>query len=115
MKLSVLAAGKSLFPLGLESGVIKDTQITDSGYFNSNPARLGRLRGNKGWCAKAGNDEWMQIDLKQPMVITAVATQGYGGSWAQDRTYEYYLKFANNQSSTYDFVKDSTSTKKVRK
>ncbi len=95
--------------------MIKDSEISECGNFDNNPARFGRFRGGKGWCANGGNDEWMQIDLKQPMVITAVATQGHGDPNSPDRTYEYYLKYSYNQLNTYEFVKNSTNTKKVRK
>ena len=105
------AADKVLYPLGMESGVIEDSQLSHSSQFNGNPARNGRLnKGNAAWCVANGNDnEWMQIDFKQPMVITAISTQGHSGGSSGDRTYKYYLQYREVGSSTFVYAKNSTN------
>ena len=58
-------------PLGMQSGDIKDSQITAS---SSRPADLphyGRLHNGKYWCAKEKNkNEYIQIDFGQVSPIS---------------------------------------------
>ena len=106
-----IAASKVIYPLGMESGVIQDSQLSHSDSIDLNPAQAGRLRKwNGGWCPHNGNsNEWMQIDFKQAMVITAIATQGHGGDDSTDRTYEYYLQYQEVGSTSFQYVKNSTN------
>ena len=99
----------------MESGVIEDSQLSHSNAVNSNPARNGRLwKVNVGWCAPNGNNnEWMQIDFKQPMVITAIATQGHSGRTSVDRTYKYYLQYREAGSPTFKYAVNSTDSNVV--
>ena len=94
----------------MESGVIEDSQLSHSSETGSNPARNGRLNRLGAWCvANGNNNEWMQIDFKQPMMITAISTQGHSDSYAVDRTYKYYLQYREVGSSTFVYAKDSTN------
>ena len=99
--------------------MIEDSQLSHSSEFSGNPAQNGRL--NKGgvfgaaWCAPNGNNnEWLQIDFKQPMVITAIATQGHSGTTSPDRTYKYYLQYREVGSATFVFAKNSTNANMVQ-
>ena len=90
--------------------MIEDSQLSHSSETGSNPARNGRLNRLGAWCvANGNNNEWMQIDFKQPMVITAISTQGHSDSHSVDRTYKYYLQYREVGSSTFLYAKDSTS------
>ena len=91
----------------MESGVIEDSQLSQSNIEEGYPATNGRLRKADGaWCAPNGNDnEWMQIDFKQPMVITAIATQGDGTRYSTHRTYKYHLKYREVGSTTFQYAK----------
>ena len=94
----------------MESGVIEDSQLSQSGEFGSNPARNGRLDNVGAWCAPNGNNnEWMQIDFKQPMMITAISTQGHSNTVSSDRTYKYYLQYREVGSSTFVYARNSTN------
>ena len=95
----------------MESGVIEDSQLSHSSEFGGNPAQSGRLnKGNAAWCvANKNNNEWMQIDFKKPMMITAISTQGHSYCMAKDRTYKYYLQYREVGSSTFVYAKNSTS------
>ena len=106
-----LAADKSLYSLGMESKVIKNSQLSHSSEFNSNPSRNGRLNlANSAWCVNNGNNnEWMQIDFEQPMVVSAISTQGHGGSISKDRTYKYYLQYRQVGSATFTYAKNLTN------
>ena len=105
-----------LFSLGMESGVIEDSQLSASTEYNGNPPQTGRLnKASAAWCVPiSDNDEWMQIDFKQPMVITAIATQGHGNQNSEDRTYKYYLKYREVGSTTFKFARSSTNGSMVR-
>ncbi|XP_036298914.1 coagulation factor V isoform X1 [Pipistrellus kuhlii] len=72
-------------PLGMESGKIKNTQITASSFKKSwwggnwEPfcARLNAQGHVNAWQAKANNNQqWLQIDLLKMKKITAIVTQG---------------------------------------
>lgn len=94
----------------MESKVIEDSQLSHSAEINSNPATGGRLNlVDAAWCPPNGNDnEWMQIDFRQPMLITAISTQGNGVSTSRDRTFKYYLKYREVGVSAFVFAKNSS-------
>ena len=100
----------------MENGVIEDSQLSHSSELNGNPSVNGRLnKPNAAWCVlKVNKNEWMQIDFKQPMVVTAIATQGHSGSDSRDRTYKYYLQYREVGSTTYQYAKNSTNGNMVR-
>eukprot|EP00794_Sanderia_malayensis_P017289 gene17289-19017_t len=105
------AADKSLYPLGMESGVIEDSQLTSSGYLYNEPPQTARLWKPRGWCAPNGNNnEWLQIDLKQQMVISAVATQSFDGG-GFDMTYKYYLLYNKSSSGLFEYVSNVSASK----
>ena len=53
-------------PLGMQSGDIKESQITASSYRPADLPHYGRLHNGKYWCAKEKKrDEYIQIDLGQ--------------------------------------------------
>ncbi|XP_046587172.1 discoidin domain-containing receptor 2 isoform X1 [Neodiprion lecontei] len=76
-------------PLGMESGEIRDSDITASSSFDSGnvgPHR-GRLRQESlggAWCPKqqitTDSKEWLEIDLHTVHMITATSTQGRFGN-----------------------------------
>ncbi|XP_022779610.1 retinoschisin-like [Stylophora pistillata] len=78
---------ESPVPLGMESGVITDSQIIASSEYASNHgARYARLhfKGARhpgfvsaGWAAKESNtNQWLQVDLRQTTEVIGIATQG---------------------------------------
>ena len=70
-------------PLGMQNGQIKDDQITASSYFKNHEPSEGRLKvkGGRAWHAKyTTNMEYLQIDFRREVNITAVATQGQSES-----------------------------------
>ena len=79
---------KGPVPLGMESGVITDSQISASSvYSNQHVPQNARLhfKGAKaplafvsaGWRAGEGNtNQWLQVDLQQTTRVIGIATQG---------------------------------------
>ena len=68
-------------PLGMESGKIKDAQITASSTLAVKTlAHLARLNiAFKAWEPSSNdNKQWIQVDLDKKTVITSIATQGLG-------------------------------------
>ncbi|XP_011176649.1 discoidin domain-containing receptor 2 isoform X2 [Zeugodacus cucurbitae] len=90
-------------PLGMESGAIADTQITassahDMGNVGPQHARLKVDNNGGAWCPKhmvsRGLKEYLQIDLLQVHVITAIRTQGrFGKGQGQEYTEAYVLEY----------------------
>lgn len=69
-------------PLGMENGQIKDDQVTASTYFPHHEPHEGRLnaKGGQAWHARyTTGTEYLQIDFRREVNITAVATQGQSG------------------------------------
>ncbi|XP_075429225.1 coagulation factor VIII isoform X3 [Ascaphus truei] len=65
-------------PLGLSSGIIKDSQISASGHYGAWEPRLARLDYSgsiNAWSVENVNS-WIQVDLLTPRLVHAVHTQG---------------------------------------
>ncbi|XP_036678481.3 uncharacterized protein smal isoform X1 [Drosophila suzukii] len=90
-------------PLGMESLVITDAQITassahDMGFVGPQHARLKNDNNGGAWCPKhmVSNalKEYLQVDLLQTHVITAIRTQGrFGKGQGQEYTEAYVLEY----------------------
>ncbi|XP_055385596.1 discoidin domain-containing receptor 2-like isoform X2 [Condylostylus longicornis] len=90
-------------PLGMESGAIADFQITassahDMGNVGPQHARLKIDNNGGAWCPKhmvsRGLKEFLQVDLLQVHVITAIRTQGrFGKGQGQEYTEAYVLEY----------------------
>ncbi|KAK3746440.1 hypothetical protein QZH41_005588 [Actinostola sp. cb2023] len=81
----------------MESGEIKDSQITASSYFDDATApsyarlHMKPVRGGHdgGWVAKTRIDpQWVQIDLGTVKKVTAIATQGLPDEEVRTETYQ---------------------------
>ncbi|XP_070145230.1 uncharacterized protein [Drosophila kikkawai] len=90
-------------PLGMESLAITDAQITassahDTGFVGPQHARLKTDNNGGAWCPKhmVSNalKEYLQVDLLQTHVITAIRTQGrFGKGQGQEYTEAYVLEY----------------------
>ncbi|XP_076011480.1 coagulation factor V isoform X1 [Genypterus blacodes] len=75
-------------PLGLQSGSVKDHQITADktrGYWEPHLARLNNQGKYNAWSTEK-NNSWIQVDFLRPVVISQVATQG-----AKQMFYSHYV------------------------
>uniref|UniRef100_A0A8U8B4R9 Uncharacterized protein n=1 Tax=Geospiza parvula TaxID=87175 RepID=A0A8U8B4R9_GEOPR len=108
-------------PLGMESGEIKNTQITASStktsWFNTWDASLARLNQNgkmNAWRAKFNNNQqWLQIDLLTVKKITAIATQGVTSMSAENFVKTYILLYSNEGFEWKSYTEGSSSMPKV--
>ena len=82
--------------LGMESGEIKDSQITASNWLYKSKhyspvnARLNSDTPSGGWCSAGileNDDQYIQIDLLKNTKLTGIATQG------RSKNSEYIEKF----------------------
>ena len=92
-------------PLGMQSGDIKDNQITAS---SSRPADLphyGRLHNKKYWCAKEKNkNEYIQVDLGQVSLISNLFDHEPSVQSASVKTFSHVTISKNKKPWPYFFV-----------
>ena len=97
----------------MESGKINNSQITASSVYNEDDFAqpwAGRLNNPNGvWIAKQPRvGEWLQIDLKQKMVVTKIATNGRPNypQWVTS----YKISFSQD-AVLWDFYKENGEEK----
>ena len=107
--------------LGVESGAIKDAQITASSAYSSRHAayngrlnRKARVANSAGsWTARTSNaNEWLQIDLgNHYTTVSGVATQGRNGygQWVK----QYKLQYSNDGTNFQYHREQGQSSDKV--
>ena len=103
----------------MESGKIKDEQITASSTYASSRlgARFGRLNKNLGrnggsWAAKTRDThQWLQINLGGQLRVTATTTQGRApyNQWVKT----YKLKFSNDGKNFQTYKEDGKDKVKL--
>ena len=111
--------------LGMESGVIADSQLTASSELNSYHAiRRARLHTKEtdvksgGSWIPATNDlnQWFQVDLGKITPVTHVATQGRNSADAQlQMVTRYKLQFSNDAASFSFYKREGESTDAVNR
>lgn len=106
---SPLSVANCRRPLGLESGDIKNEQITASSAFENDFATFGSHRARlklSSWPPGYRGDPnqssgWIKIDLGKKMVITALATQGYGDPAFPEWIEQYMVMYSNGGDFLY--------------
>ena len=103
----VLLVTECAAPLGMENGTIQDSDITASSAYNDKTgpekARLHmkeEMRDGKyraGWLAETNDvGQWIEINLKQVMKVTKIATQG--GYYSKS---QYFYNWVTSFSLSY--------------
>uniref|UniRef100_A0A8D0GD40 ferroxidase n=1 Tax=Sphenodon punctatus TaxID=8508 RepID=A0A8D0GD40_SPHPU len=108
-------------PLGMESGVIQNSQVTASSFKNSwfnswlpSLARLNREGRTNAWQAKSNNNQqWLQIDLLKPKKITAIITQGSKSISTEMYVKTFAILYSYDGLDWETYLDDSKSTTKV--
>ncbi|KAG7467050.1 hypothetical protein MATL_G00149280 [Megalops atlanticus] len=102
-------------PLGMESGRIKDEQITASSTASSwfvgpwQPwfARLNKQGAVNAWQAKTNNmQQWLQVELKEVMKITGIVTQGAKSLGTEMYVTEYTIEYSKNGKTWTKYKED---------
>ncbi|KAK2905616.1 coagulation factor V isoform X1 [Channa argus] len=102
-------------PLGIESGAVKDEQITANEARGSWGAHLARLN-NKGkynaWSTDV-NNSWIQVDFQRPVVISQVATQGAMQVFYSQFVVQYAISYSTDRRNWIFYKGDSRDLRKV--
>ncbi|XP_015760775.1 PREDICTED: macrophage mannose receptor 1-like [Acropora digitifera] len=85
-------------PLGMESGAVKDADISASSSNSSQRATNARPFNYVGWCAQASDTQpWFQISFtNDESKVTKITT--WGGGWASGYVKVYNLQFTNGDN-----------------
>uniref|UniRef100_A0A3P9KGY4 ferroxidase n=1 Tax=Oryzias latipes TaxID=8090 RepID=A0A3P9KGY4_ORYLA len=96
-------------PLGLESGSVKDNQITaihTRGYWKPHLARLNNNGRYNAWSTE-NNSSWIQVDFQRPVVISQVAIQGAKQLFQSQYVTKYYISYSNDNHKWSYYKGDS--------
>ncbi|XP_033100163.1 neuropilin-2-like isoform X2 [Anneissia japonica] len=99
-------------PLGMEDGTIPDNMITSSSWFDeqSGPS-AARLNGDGGWASyRKLSDQWVQVDLNTPRLITGIVTQG--NAVYNEFVMSYYVHYSMD-GKQWKTIRDSYQNAKL--
>ena len=84
--------------LGMESGNIKDGQITASSFYTGFNPWEGRLNNNHYWAtsAKSPSNPWIQVDLLRSTQVTGITSQGSGN---QEWVTAFQVQYGDSEDS----------------
>ncbi|CAJ1078923.1 coagulation factor V [Xyrichtys novacula] len=102
-------------PMGLESGSVKDDQITainTRGYWEPHLARLNNPGKYNAWSTE-NNHSWIQVDLQRPVVISQVATQGARQLFSDQYVTKYYISYSTDRRNWIYYKGDSRDFRKM--
>ena len=83
-------------PLGMQSGRIRNFQITASTSYHRYAPRKARLRSSSGswWTTLRNRNQWLQVDFRYQATVTSISNQG-----AHNQNFfvtRYTLSYSNN-------------------
>lgn len=102
-------------PLGLQSGSVKDDQITainTRGFWEPHLARLHSQGKYNAWSTEQ-NDSWIQVDFQRPVVISQVATQGAKQLFYSQYVVNYHISYSNDRRKWIFYKGNSRHPRKV--
>lgn len=90
----------------MASGAIKNEQITASSVYNEEFSKFGahraRLNLTRGYRAdRKQSGGWIKVELEKQMVITGIATQGYGDPRVPEWTEQYMVMYSKGGDYLY--------------
>lgn len=107
--------------LGISDGRIDDSQLIASSVYNDNfetfgphRARLNTTSWAPGYRADPSEafSSWMRVEIERIVVVTAIATQGYGDKETPEWVTSYMLLYS--QGLDYTFFRDAAGEPQVR-
>lgn len=106
--------------LGMENGLILDTQISASSYWSaSNAPSKSRLhKAEPNWVSsKVDTNQWLQIDVLgtngRYTKVTRIATQGRASEAAKQWVTQYKVQYSNDGLSFTNYSEKGQTTDKV--
>ncbi|KAG7464564.1 hypothetical protein MATL_G00166880 [Megalops atlanticus] len=108
---------KCVEPLGMRTGRILDSQITDSGHYGDWESRLARLElsGSVNAWSGMGKKSWIQVDLLRPTLIHGVHTQGASHGLSESFVMQYTLSYSLDQETWKTYKGNSTNREEIFK
>ncbi|XP_064182093.1 coagulation factor VIII [Anguilla rostrata] len=108
-------SSKCVEPLGMRTGRILDTQITDSGHYGNWESRLARLglSGSINAWSAVNKKSWIQVDLMRPMVLHGVHTQGASHGLSESFVVQFTLSYSLDQETWKTYKGNSTKPEMV--
>ena len=108
-------------PLGMESGAIKDAQITASTQSGENHAPSRARLNSKSTGVKTGAwssrlldlKQWLQVDLGRYTSVTGIATQGWNVNWQHDWVTKYRLQYSTDGVNFHFYKEKGDNSVKV--
>ncbi|XP_063743742.1 coagulation factor V isoform X2 [Eleginops maclovinus] len=101
--------------MGLESGSVKDDQLTainTRGYWEPHLARLNNGGKYNAWSTEQ-NMSWIQVDFQRPVVISQVVTQGAKQMLQHQYVTKYSISYSNDRKKWIFYKGDSRELRKV--
>ena len=107
-------------PLGMESGLITNAQLSASSSYEINSvgpyqARLNNNKGGGAWCPKSfiseatGTNEFLEIDLGEENRISGVVTQGrYASGLGQEYAEMFLIQYWHPGMPDFEGYKDAS-------
>ncbi|XP_037543004.1 coagulation factor V [Nematolebias whitei] len=102
-------------PLGLESGSVKNKQITainTRGYWEPHLARLNNQGKYNAWSTEK-DTSWIQVDFQRPVVISQVAIQGAKQLFQSQYVKTFSISYSNDRRKWIYYNGDSREFWKV--
>lgn len=102
-------------PLGLESGSVKDIQLTaknSRGYWEPHLGRLNNAGKYNAWSTDE-NNSWLQVDFQRPVVVSQIATQGAKQMFYSQYVTSYAISYSNDRRKWTFYKGDSNAFRKV--
>ena len=108
----LLGCNKSL---GMESGSIKDSQISNGGTISYDRPQRSRYNVESGWCTLGGPDYdngvfnskyYLQVDLVVDHTISGILLQGLKNSNAYSYGTKIRIQWSDNASNAFGYYKD---------
>uniref|UniRef100_A0A8C9VGK1 Coagulation factor VIII-like n=1 Tax=Scleropages formosus TaxID=113540 RepID=A0A8C9VGK1_SCLFO len=101
--------------LGMRTGRITDSQITDSDHYGDWEARLARLELSGSINAWSGlnNISWIQVDLQRPMLVHEIRTQGASHRFSESFVLRFTLSYSLDNLVWKTYKGNSTISEKV--
>jgi len=101
-------------PLGMASGKIQDSQITVFSAYNSDFNTYGGHRARLNLTSWPPGHRSSKIELKEKMIITGIATQGYGDPKHPEWVKQYMVLYSTDQPDQLLYFKDQSGGLMVR-
>uniref|UniRef100_A0AAY5ETV7 F5/8 type C domain-containing protein n=1 Tax=Electrophorus electricus TaxID=8005 RepID=A0AAY5ETV7_ELEEL len=101
--------------LGLNSGTVKDSQITASDYRSYWLPSLARLHntGKYNAWSTTKSEGWIQVDFQRPVVISKVATQGAKQLFTSHFVQNYTVSYSTDRKRWIFYKGDSKAFRKT--